>query len=130
MITLKDLFRDIRIHLEKSTCFIIQAQRISDCNRVYDVYNDIFNSTVCSHHAEVFVWITISLTFMTFCGMIMITLRSAWMEVEFVDEFKDMLIQQDVIEDADNDDEEFMEIGSNRHSLRTSSSRPEIEIVN
>ena len=67
---------------------------------------------------------------MTFCGMIMITLRSAWMEVEFVDEFKDMLIQQDVIEDADNDDEEFMEIGSNRHSLRTSSSRPEIEIVN
>jgi len=129
MINLKDLLRGMLIQLEKMKCLTIQAQRISDCNRVHNVYNDIFNGTVCTNTAEGFVWLAICLTFITFFGMVMITLRSAWMEVEFVDEFKDMLIQQDVIEDADNDDEDYMEIGSNRYSIKSSSSRQEIEIA-
>lgn len=76
MRNLEDLLKKIDIQADRS-------MEVIDCPRIHAIYIEALHKGACTNLPLANFWIFISLLVIGMCGMIMITLRSAWLEMEF-----------------------------------------------
>ncbi len=74
-------FDRLKVNFEKITKAATEVEELLSCENINSIYVDAVHGSACTDVPQAILWSFISLLTVSFFAMVMITLRSSWLEV-------------------------------------------------
>uniref|UniRef100_A0A7S2HDR0 Uncharacterized protein n=1 Tax=Helicotheca tamesis TaxID=374047 RepID=A0A7S2HDR0_9STRA len=81
---LQNMTKTLQMKMQVLQGNVILISHLLDCEKIQYLYIETLNSPACRQTNIGLGWVVVSLTIMIFCGMIVVTLRSAWLDDEVI----------------------------------------------